>query len=42
MEIQRPEQSEVVYYVGECVRADNTLWSQSDRDILTRWETARR
>ena len=39
---ERPSQDEVVYYVGECVRADNTLWSQSDRDILFKWEFNRR
>lgn len=28
----------VVYYVGECVREDDTLWSQADRDAVDRSE----
>ena len=33
--------NDVVYYVGECVRADDTLWSQSDRDAVDQGETER-
>ena len=33
--------NDVVYYVGECVRADDTLWSQSDRDAVDKGETER-
>lgn len=29
---------DLVYFVGECVRHDDTLWSQHDRDILDRAE----
>ena len=28
----------LVYFVGEAVRADDTLWSQADRDVLERAE----
>lgn len=27
----------MVYFVGEAVKADDTLWSQADRDVLDKW-----
>lgn len=29
----------LVYFIGEAVREDDTLWSQADRDVLDRRET---
>jgi len=37
---EKRDPNAMVYYVGECVREDDTLWSQSDRDALDAKENA--